>query len=68
MVSPENVQPRNIKWTHQDVFKNIYLYAHMHAIAIGEEEATNLKESREGCVGGFEGRKRKERDVIKLQS
>lgn len=57
MVSPENVQPSTIKWTHQ----NIYLYAHVHAIIIGEKEATNLKESKEGCVRGFKGRERKER-------
>jgi hypothetical protein len=31
----------------------------MHVIIINEKEAVNLKESQEGHVGRFEGRKRK---------
>ena len=42
----------------------MFVYAYMDAITIGEKEAMNLKESREGFVGGF--RRNEKNIVIKL--
>lgn len=39
----------------QVIIRNIYTY--MHIIRINEKEAMNLKERKEGNMGGFGGKK-----------
>lgn len=53
-VNPENIDTDNIIWTGKIIFQNIYVYTdtYMHALTTTGKKAMNLKESREGFMGG----------------
>lgn len=52
MVHPENIHTKNIIKTEQVIFKNVCIYLY-------GEKLMNLKESKEGYMGGFGKKKRK---------
>ena len=57
MFSSENIYTHDIKWTEDDVFRNVYVCidTYIHVLVIYEKETLNLKETREGYVGDLEG-------------
>lgn len=56
-------------WTEQIIFENVcvhtYLYTYMHALIISFVNIMNLKQSREGQVGGL-GRWKRKRELSQL--
>jgi hypothetical protein len=58
MVLSENIPTSDAIQTEQG-FRNLWVYTYMQAITINKKEVMNLKESREGCMEGFRGKKGK---------
>lgn len=52
-----NIHTSNIMQKKQVIFRNLYVYTYLHAIAIRKKkELTNRKESGEGYMRGQKGK------------
>lgn len=60
MASSKNTHTDNSIQAEQIVFRNIYVYTYTYMHAVDENEAIDLKKSREEYIGGLDEREGKE--------